>query len=312
MRSFVNLHLGLPYMDTGQRVKADTVFNLRMEYKSGEVPRDVVFLVMAADVQRGSEKDASNPPRIECEVMGVCKNRITYSIIHKVFYGDTDNANAGAFAEFDKWIMETRLVFYRTDGQWLKVLMTGIDSGDAFEGRAETVYNFCSMYEQFFPVKGFFNLKTRKKEKSDLSGGYRRYRAARVGGASGAIILEVNTAHYKNALYARLKIPREPGDDQNYGFCGFPQDYKDEYFFQLTGEEKKLSGEYVKIRNRVEALDMRVYNMALEDFVIDNTVQGLRNHFQKKGWPSYEILKISAIEALNYMANNPNRYAPAG
>jgi len=312
MRSFVNLHLGLPYMDTGQRVKADTVFNLRMEYKSGEVPRDVIFLVMAADVQRGSAKDESNPPRIECEVLGICMNRITYSIIHKVFYGETDNANAGAFAEFDKWIVETGLLFTRTDGQVLRVLMTGIDSGDAFEGRAETVYNFCAMYNQFFPVKGFFNLKTRKTEKGDLSGGYKRYRVARVGGASGTFVLEVNTCHYKNALYSRLKVPREPGDVQKYGFCGFPRDYPDEYFLQLTGEEKKTSGEYVKIRDRVEALDCRIYNMALEDFTLDNTVQGLRSWYQKKGYPSYKILEVTSVDALNYMAGHPNSYAPAG
>ena len=311
MRSFVNLHLGLPYRDTGQRVKADTVLNLRMEYKSGEVPLPVILLVMACDVQRGSEKDEKNPPRIEAEVMGVCKNRITYSVIHKVFYGDTDNEHSGAWAEMDKWIAETGMCFTRADGKRLFVAITGIDSGDAFEGRAETVYNYCAKYNQFFPVKGFFNLKTQKKEKGDLPGGFRRYRAVRIGGANGPFILEVNTAHYKSALYSRLKIPREPGGNQKFGFCGFPRDYADEYFLQLTGEEKKLSGEFVKIRSRVEALDMRVYNMALEDFFIDNMVQGLRNYLQHTGYHPFQLAQITSTYALDYIAAHPNEYVPA-
>jgi phage terminase large subunit GpA-like protein len=311
MRSFVNLHLGLPYMDQGQRVKADTVFNLRCDYPSGEVPRDVIFLVMACDVQRGSEKDEKNPPRIEAEVLGICKNRITYSIIHKVFYGATDNEYGGAFAELDKWARETQLSFTRTDGQILWVMMVGIDSGDAAEGRAETVYNFCNQYQQWFALKGFSNLKTQKKEKGDLPGGFRRYRVARIGGADSQPVIEVNTNHYKNALYSRLKIPREPGDDQSFGFCGFPRDYEDEYFLQLISEEKKITGEFVKTRHRNEALDCRVYAMCLEDFFIDTQVQAHRAHWQRKGCSPYQLLQIDSLYILKYIANHPNKSAPA-
>jgi phage terminase large subunit GpA-like protein len=312
MRSFVNLHLGLPYRDTASRVKIDTVLNLRMEYAAGTIPAPVLFLTMACDVQRGSEKDENNPPRIECEIMGVCKNRITYSVLYKVLYGDTDNEYGGAWAEFDKWIQETGLVFTRTDGQRLNVVIAGIDSGDAYEGRAEIVYSFCARYNNFLPVKGFFNLKTneKKREKGDLPGGFKRYRAARIGGADGPSILEINTNHYKSALYSRLKIQREPGDQQKFGFCGFPRDYKDEYFLQLTGEEKKLSGEFVPIRSRVEALDCRVYNLALEDFFLDNQVTVWRSFYQHKGYSALQLSRVDSVFALDYIAGHPNRFAP--
>jgi phage terminase large subunit GpA-like protein len=158
--------------------------------------------------------------------------------LHKVFYGETDNLGGGAWEEMDKWKLETGLEFTRADGQKLHVLICGIDAGDAYEGKADTVYRYCEQWNGTFPIKGFFNLTANNKEKGDLPGGFKRYRAARIGGADGPFILEVNTAHYKSTLFSRLKIPREPGD-QKYGFCGFPCDVADEFFQQLVGEEKK-------------------------------------------------------------------------
>jgi len=312
MRSYLNLDMGLPYRDTAVRVKIDTVLNLRGEYKSGEVPRDVLFLVMACDVQRGSEKDEKNPPRIEAEIMGVCKNRITYSVLHKIFYGDTENLYAGAWAAMNEWAAETGLQFTRADGRIMRVVICGIDAGDAGEGRAETVYNFCAQWKNTFPIKGFHDLTARKKEKGDLPGGFKRYRAARIGGADGAFILEVNTAHYKSALFSRLKVPREPGDRQKFGFCGFPRDYEDEYFLQLTGEEKKTDGSFHKTRERNEALDCRVYNMALEDFFLDAQIAAWKAEYVKKGYNAFRLSQITPAAVLDYMAGNPDNYFPVG
>jgi len=312
MRSYINLHMGLPFKETAARVKIDTVLNLRMEYKSGEIPRDVLFLTMASDVQRGSKKDEKNPARIECEVMGVCKNRITYSILHKVFYGETDNLYSGAWAAMDEWKHETGLEFTRVDGQKLRVMICGIDAGDAYEGRAETVYNYCAEWNNTFPIKGFFNLTAGKKEKGDLPGGHKRYRAARIGGPDGPFILEVNTAHYKSTLFSRLKIPREPGDQQKYGFCGFPRDYKDEYFFQLVGEERKLDGSFAKTRSRVEALDLRVYNMALEDFFLDAQTTAWRAWYTRQGYNAFQLSQITPAFALDRIAVRPGKAFPVG
>jgi phage terminase large subunit GpA-like protein len=310
MRSFTNLHLGLPYMDTGARVKIDTVLNLRCQYKSGTVPKDVIFLTMAADVQRGSEKDENNKPRIEIEVLGICKNRITFSIVHKTFYGDTDNEYSGAWVKLDEWITKTGLTFTRTDGQELNVRIIGIDAGDAFEGRAETVYNYCAKYNSCFPVKGFFNLKAGKKEKADLPGGYRRYRAARIGGADGPFILEINTANYKAALFSRLKIAQQPGDQQQYGFCGFPSDYKDAYFQSLVSEEKRIDGSFHKIHTRNEALDLRVYCLALEDFFIDTQVTAWRAWYQSQGYKAIQLTEITSVWVLDQIAEHPNKSFP--
>ena len=312
MRSFTNLHLGLPYRDTAAWIKADTILNLRMEYKSWEIPAPVLFLTMAIDVQRGSEKDENNPPRLELEVMGVCKDRISYSIGYKVFYGDTDNPFSGAWAGLDQWINETTLTFTRVDGQKLAVLIVGIDSGDAYEGRAETVYRYCERYVNFFPLKGFYNITAnRKNEKGDLPGGFKRYRAARIGGTDGGLILEVNTAHYKNQIFSRLKIPREP-ERQKYGFCGFPSDYPDSYFQSLTAEEKRTNGSWHKVHGRNEALDVRVYNLALEDFFLDSQTTAWKSYWQHRGVNALQLSQITPAYVLDTFIKNSNGHFPIG
>jgi phage terminase large subunit GpA-like protein len=74
--------------------------------------------------------------------------------------------------------------------------------------------------------------------------------------------LGVDTA--KDVIYGRLDL-----DEHGPGFCHFPQEYPDEYFKQLTSEEKvkRFSKGVVKTiwkkkRARNEALDIRVYNLA--------------------------------------------------
>ena len=72
----------------------------------------------------------------------------------------------------------------------------------------------------------------------------------------------VDTA--KEMVYSHLKIK-----DIGPGYCHFPKTYNDEYFAMLTAEKvvkKYHKGfhrrEWVKVRQRNEALDCRVYALA--------------------------------------------------
>ena len=66
----------------------------------------------------------------------------------------------------------------------------------------------------------------------------------------------------KSLIFSRLKITIEGA-----GYCHFPDDRPDEYFKQLAASEKIVTKfhkgfpkkEFVKTRNRNEALDCRVY-----------------------------------------------------
>jgi phage terminase large subunit GpA-like protein len=264
---------------------------------------------MAIDVQRGSEKDEANPPRLELEVMGVCAGRISYSILYKSILGETDDPFAGAWAELNQWANETKLTFTRTDGIELMVQIIGIDSGD----QSETVYRFCEQWTNTYPVKGFGTLiaSEKRREKGDLPGGLKRYRAVKFG-SSDTHVLEVNTAHYKNQLYNRLKIERQPSEQQRNCYCGFPRDYPDEYFNMLCGEEKRIDGSFHPIRARVEALDVRVYNYALEDFFLEAQVTSWRAYYSAQGWNALQVQSITTLWVLDVLAKNPKLCLPAG
>jgi phage terminase large subunit GpA-like protein len=305
MRSYVNIYMGMPYKDTGQRPKIEKVIELRGDYKSGTVPKDVLFLTMAVDVQRGSEKDEKNPPRLELEVLGVGRNYRTWSILYKQFLGPTDDPFSGAWEELGRWAAETDLAFTRMDGVSLKVQIIGIDSGD----QPETVYRFCETFgNHVFPIKGFGNpaMKTRKDEKGDLPYGFRRYRPAKLDN-SDKRVLEINTWYYKTLIYGNLKIERKTTGSQDKGFCSFPRDYPDEYFAMLTGEEKRMDGSFHPIRERVEALDCRVYNLALADFYLETQLQYWKAYYQQIGMSAVDLLKKDTLWLLSWIEAYPNK-----
>ena len=308
MRSYVNIYMGLPYKDTGQRPKLDRVIELRGEYKSGTVPKDVLFLVMAVDVQAGSAKDEKNPPRLEFEVMGVARNRISYSICYGRIEGPVDDQNSGAWEKLAEWFLETGDRFVREDGVKMPIMMCGIDSGYI----PETIYRICEQWRHVYPVKGFQSIKAdeRRKEKGDIPGGLKRYRAAKFG-SSDTFVIEVNTGHYKNQLYNRLKIERQPSDPQKFGFCAFPYDYGEDYFESLTAEEKRTDGSFHKVRDRNEALDCRVYCFALEDFFLEMQVTAWRAFYQAQGMQPVQLQGINTAWVLDTMAAHPGQFIPS-
>jgi phage terminase large subunit GpA-like protein len=304
MRSYVNIFMGKPFKDEGSRPKLERVIELRGGYKSGTVPKDVLYLTMAVDVQRGSEKDEKNPPRLELEVLGHGMGYRTWSILYKSILGETDDPFSGAWEELDKWIEETDiLTFTRIDGERLKVKIVGIDSGD----QSDTVYRFCEKWINTYPIKGFSNIKAdpKKKEKGDLSGNIRRYKAVKFD-YSDNYILQVNTNHYKRWLYSSLNIPRQPAEPQKPGFCSFPRDYPDEYFDMLTGEERRIDNSFHQIRSRVEALDVRVYNLAIAGFFLDSQVTGWRTFYQNEGASPLKVQSIDSKWVLERLQNNPS------
>jgi phage terminase large subunit GpA-like protein len=271
LRSFVNLYAGMEYKDAGSRPRLAAVLNRRGSYPRGAVPPGVLFLTMACDVQRGSSRDSKNPPRIELEVMGTGLGYRTWSVEYRVFQGEVDNAYSGAWEDMYQWMKDINGTFYSAKGFPFRVVMIGIDSGDAAEGRSETVYRFAERWAPLaYPVKGFAQLTARRGEKADIPGAasFKKYRLAKIG-TGGEHVIEVSTAHYKTALFGRLNI--EPYAPPRPGYCEFPRDYPDDYFIQLTNSERRSDGSFRDIGAH-EALDCRVYNLMLSDAYLDAQV----------------------------------------
>ena len=301
VRAFVNLYLGLPYRETGERPKIDKVIELRGGYRAGTVPHGVLFLTVGIDVQAGSSRDAANPARLEMEVCGHGIGFRTWSIEYRRFEGEVEDPSDGAWLKLSEWAVETGLIFARADGMAFTPSLIFIDSGDG--NLTDTVYRFCSGWGSTFPSKGFGKLTTRHKEGIDPQGpsNFRRYRAAKIGESH--TLYEVSTNYYKGHLYKNLKIERQDTGKQRPGFCDFPIDYNEKYFRMLTAEEKRRDGTFhCPSGRRNEALDVRVLNQCAADVFLDSEVMRVKAKGMNEGRTRAEVQVINHRMILDYMA----------
>jgi phage terminase large subunit GpA-like protein len=297
MRSYVNIYKGKAYKQKGSRPAFEKMLEHRGTYSRGTVPPGVLFLTMTCDVQRGSENNTDNPARIELEVMGTGIGYKTWSIEYRVFEGPLDDAYAGAWEDMYQWMRgmgEKGSTFYNKEGFPFQVKAVFIDSGDAADGRSEIVYRFCERlasgaWAYVYPIKGFSQLAARRDEEADIpgAGSFKKYRAAKIGTA-GEEVIEISTAYYKEALFARLNINATEDNPHPNGYCDFPRDYPDDYFVQLCNSEKiprseKMPGGGFKDINPHEALDCRIYNLCASDFFLDCQVRTRRELARSKG-----------------------------
>jgi phage terminase large subunit GpA-like protein len=312
MRSFVNLYEGLPFRDAGTRPKmtSETIAELRGTYRQGVVPKRVLFLTMAVDVQRGSANDPQNPPRLEFEVMGTGAGYRTYSIDYGVFVGEVHDAHSGAWKQLRDWAHKTGLIYRDIDGQEFPVYTAFYDSGykpnmDSDPGQINTVYQFTSSFPYgHYPSKGMPKIKRKSGEDVDefsISSGYRRYRVKRLD--NGIMLYEINTNLYKSRVYSSLNIKRRHDTDiQPPGFCEFPIDYGDKYFHGLTIEEKRSDGTFYTPKNaRNEPLDCRVMNLCAADMWLDARRLELREQAHRAGASGEEIDKIDIKTVIDIL-----------
>ncbi len=295
LRSFTNLYMGLPWENTANQINVDDIITIRSDYKSLEVPDNVLFITLGADVQEGSTVDKKNPPRIELEITGHGRGYKTWSILYKTFFGKTTIPFEGAWEELDKWILKTGLRFYRKDEIGINLSFGLIDSGNG--NFTNAVYQFCKKYGPLYPSKGFRILKIRPGEtkRSDLRVNDKvKYRKIIADGDT--ILYTLSTIVYKDIIYNNIQIPRQEGDIQKSNFCDFPSDYKMEYFRQLTSEKRMIddNGEIYYTENhtiRNEPLDCRVLNLCAADIYLDLQIEAQRKFMKDKYRKDDEWLK---------------------
>ena len=311
MRAFTNHVLGMPYREQGARPKLDTVISLRGTYRSGTVPAGVIFLTAGADVQRGSERDPNNPPRIELEVCGHGLGYRSFSILYKVFEGAVDDPFDGAWEKLHQWGVETGLKFARQDGVIFNTMLTLIDSGDGMH--TDAVYAFCSRWQNTYPSKGYGILKKTKDKLGDEKTAFNfdRYRQKQIG--TDVRLYEISTNHYKTIVYRNLNVTRKADGSTGPGFSDFPVDYSEKYFDMLTAEERRADGSYHAGQRRNEALDCRVLCMAGHDIILEAEVYARREQAKRNGATSVqlaEIRKRAVMQEWEAIVNSARR--PAG
>lgn len=297
LRSFTNLNDGMPYREKGASPDKRKVITLRGTYKSNVVPDHILFLTMAVDVQRGSEKEEkNNPQRLEIEVLGHSSKYRTSSICKEVFKGSIKDAYGGAWEKLDKWARENNLTFKRKDGQDFTCKVIFVDSGDG--KYSDVVYNFCARWGNTYPIKGFQALTKRKNEQEDemTKNNFMRYRPSKI--SDSITLITISTNHYKKHIYNCLEMSIkaiQDGDTENRaGFYDFPTDYKDKYFDSLTAEELRRDGTFYHPSHKPnESLDLKVYNVCAGDFYLDDSVKKYKEWARGKDWNK---AKIDAID----------------
>jgi len=271
----------------------------------GTVPDGVLYLTIGMDVQRGSEKDPNNPPRLEMEILGHGKDWRTYSIDYLRFEGDVHDPAGGAWAKFTEYATETNLVFKRSDGYEFSPEVIFIDSGDGM--LTETVYEFCAGWQHTYPIKGFNLLKNTKADKGDTFGtsNFRPYKYIKVN--ENLVLYEISTNHYKKQTYRNLKKERQPGETQKPGYCDFPRDYEQRYFEMLTSEELRSDGSFHAGGRRNESLDCRVYALCAGHVYLDALVKDFQAAYKNEGYTPQQLIDINHKFVLEFLSKKTAR-----
>lgn len=238
LKTFINTALAEGWEESAERADATSVES-RLEDWGETAPTAVKIVTCGVDVQ---------DDRLEVEKVGWAEGEESWSLDHKIFYGDP--SAPALWDELDQYLLTATP---RADGRALPVHATSIDSGGHY---TQTVYAFCKerARRKVWAIKG-------------ASGAGRLVwpkRATKVQkGTANVFILGVDAA--KDITYARLKNAKA-----GPGYMHFPVGRDPVYFEQLTAEVvkvRKTKGFRTRVYElppgkRNEALDLRVYAYA--------------------------------------------------
>lgn len=273
MKAFTNTVMGEAYEESGDVPEWRRIYNQREGYKIGNVPKGGLFLTAGVDVQKD---------RIEIEVVAWGRNKESWSVDYQTFTGNTDTELP--WVELSSYIERA---FETDSGAHLPISYVAVDSGY----NTQHVYNFCRKYPvtRLAPVKGEDGLQmlVGQAKPVDVKLNGKTWRR-------GVRLFKVGVSMAKSELYGQLKM-EYPLDGQAFppGFCHFPM-YGEEYFRQLTAEKviikrnrKNFSVmEWVKDRERNEALDCRVYARAAA------SIYGL-DRFKSTDWDKFQMQTVA-------------------
>ncbi|WP_310630812.1 phage terminase large subunit family protein [Paraburkholderia sp.] len=250
-QTFINLVLGEPYEDRGDRALSETRLAARTEVWGAEVPDGVGLITVGGDVQ---------DDRVELETIGWGRNEESWSIDHAVIEGDPESVEL--WKRVDEYL---KRVWRRADGRGFAVSSACIDSGGH---HTQKVYEFAKarLGRRIWAIKG-----------ESARGGARspvwptKRPSSRTKSTFRPVIIGVNAA--KDVIRERLR--RDPEDADGVltypaGYMHFPADRDINYFAQLISERsvtKFANGQKFRVwelppGRANEALDIRVYGYA--------------------------------------------------
>jgi phage terminase large subunit GpA-like protein len=239
LKVWVNTYLGETWEDAGERLDAHSLMERIEDYET-QIPDGVTVLTAGIDVQ---------DDRIEAEIIGWGDNYESWNIDYRVFYGDPS-----APAIWSELRLFLKQVYTHPRFGDMSMRAGCIDTGGHYTSQT---YQFISQMDRVYGVKGMGG------EGKPLVGKPSK------NNYGGIVVFPVGTHTAKELVFARLRAK-----EGETGYCHFPKARNSEYFEQLTAEKlvtKYTKGfkrqEYIKIRSRNEALDVRVYGTAALDLL---------------------------------------------
>jgi len=229
LKAFTNEVLARTWEEDYEKSDTSMMMDRREEYPA-QIPDPVLILTMGADVQKD---------RIECEVIGWCKNYESYAIEYKKFFGDTTQPEV--WEQFREYILAKR--WYREDGKTMSIYTGCIDAGYL----TNIVTQFCKplFVKRIFATQGATTINAKVNP-----------------GVIGRTKKDKNKIFTVGVNKAKDEIAWHIASDIGAGFMHFPKapEYNEEYFKQLGAEKKDKKGRWIATRARNEVIDVRVYN----------------------------------------------------
>ncbi|MGV8002829.1 phage terminase large subunit family protein [Photorhabdus temperata subsp. temperata] len=247
-QTFINLVLGEPYEDRGEKALSERKLLERCEVFAAEVPDGVAVLTAGIDTQ---------DDRFEIEIVGWGRNEESWSIAYDVIEGDLETDEP--WKRLDMYLKQ---VWRRADGRGFTIMAACMDSGGH---HTQQVYEFSKarIGRRIWAIKG-----------ESARGGKRspvwptKKPTLRTKSSFKPIILGVNAA--KDTIRGRLHIDPPLPSEASASYMHFPADRDLNYFSQLLAERsvlKESGGQRFRVWEQLpgranEALDCRVYGYA--------------------------------------------------
>jgi phage terminase large subunit GpA-like protein len=288
LKAFINLQLGEPWDETGDRPKVDELLARRETWEPSAVPRGVLFITLTADVQGDG---------IWYHRLGWGRDRQSWSLEHGFLPGDTGTEHGSAFVALDQ-LIKRRL---RDEfGNQRAADAIGIDANY----QTDAVVAFCKTRLNCYPVRGedgwkqpIWNNRPSPREFTERGKARRK----------GAKTYPVGTWPAKQRHYGSLKVKKQDeATEYPPSYQHFNQDWSESDFRQLLSEvyaiqRNRKTGKVTQGWHQIEQdnhlLDCTVYGIALAEKLGMSTKSPAEWEWLERKWPRQAMEQRSLFDA---------------
>lgn len=248
LKTFTNTQLAETWIEKGEVPEYKRLYERRETFALNQVQPGVVFLTAGVDVGKDY---------LKVEILGWGRDKQSWPVDYRTLMGDT--ATDAPWNELEKVLNESWLA---SENRPLQIRMMLVDSGF----NTNFVYSWVRKQpaDRVRAIKGSDKLQMSFSAPKDIDLNRNGAKMKRV-----SKVWPVGVSVIKSQLFSWLML-EGAGDDGKFkpGFCHFPL-YDEEYFKGLCSEQlvkRVVNGRtvyrWVKIHERNEPLDVRVYNIA--------------------------------------------------